>query len=363
MTENDAFIHYMVKNHANLSGLYYLLMSHKDLNGIKRDVENLPIDSKEDRKIYKLIKEYINKEQIIFDEEKMFFANLIRSNIKYTNVWKDDYPKRLLNLIDPPSMIYYKGNLPDENKFSVSIVGARECSDYGKRVALEFSGELAYNGVQIISGMARGVDGYAHRAAIRVGGSTYGILGTGVDIEYPTENHDIYRDIISNGGILSEFEPMEKPIGFHFPMRNRIISGLSDALLVVEARNKSGTLITVTQALEQGIEIYAVPGRISDGLSNGCNRLIQEGCNVALTPSDIIEGLKGIPNDLRGIEDDISANDVRLMECLRTNPSSFEEILIRKYFDGSEDELFEVLLNLQLNGKIYKDCDKYFINF
>ena len=157
-----------------------------------------------------------------------------------------------------------------------------------------FARELSISGVQIISGLARGIDGIAQRNSIKVGGSTFGVLGCGVDVIYPKENDDIFNDILINGGLLSEFEPGTQPLRQYFPSRNRIISGLSDIVLVVEARKRSGTYITVTQALEQGREVYAVPGRITDALSDGCNNLIASGAGVAVDPNAVLEELREI---------------------------------------------------------------------
>ena len=154
-----------------------------------------------------------------------------------------------------------------------------------------FAGELAAAGVQIISGMACGIDGIAQREALARGGKSFGILGCGTDICYPRENQDLYERLLEEGGIVSEHPEGTAPLARHFPTRNRIISALSDLVLVIEAREKSGTLITVDFALEQGKDVYALPGRINDPLSSGCNRLIHQGAGIALTPSDILEAL------------------------------------------------------------------------
>lgn len=204
---------------------------------------------------------------------------------------EEEYPKRLLEIPDYPFGLYYKGSLPKENLPCVSIIGARECSEYGRKCAELYGKILASYGVQIISGMARGVDGISQTAALEVGGTSFGILGSGVDVCYPRENSRLYEALIKEGGVISEFAPGTEAKSSFFPMRNRIISGLADILLVVEARKKSGTYITVCQALEQGKEIFAVPGRITDGLSDGCNRLIEAGAGIATDPVVILEAL------------------------------------------------------------------------
>lgn len=225
------------------------------------------------------------------DKSKMFYSDLIKRKIKWSLVTDEDYPSKLFSIPDPPTIIYYLGNLPKEDCISVAIIGARQCSDYGYKCATLFSECLSEAGVQIISGMARGVDGVSQRKAIETGGSTFGILGNGVDIVYPKENDDIFADICENGGLISEYEPGIPADKRHFPARNRIISALSDVILVIEAREKSGTLITVNQALEQGKEVYAVPGKITDNLSSGCNMLISEGAAAAISPQRMLSEL------------------------------------------------------------------------
>lgn len=211
---------------------------------------------------------------------------------------EEEYPGRLLEIPDYPFGLYYKGFLPQENLPCVSIIGARECSEYGRKCAEYFGKMLASYGVQIISGMARGVDGISQAAALSAGGASFGILGSGVDVCYPKENRELYEELIQKGGVISEFSPGTLAKSNFFPMRNRIISGMADILLVVEARKKSGTYITVCQALEQGKEIFAVPGRITDGLSDGCNRLIAEGAGMASDPMVILDALGCLAGNL-----------------------------------------------------------------
>lgn len=239
-----------------------------------------------------IIDKIIKDEDRLIDEARIFFSHLLARKIEWTHLTASDYPQRLLNIPDPPLMLFYKGRLPKENELSLAIVGARECSSYGEKVAGMFSKELSAEGVQIISGMARGIDGIAQRCAVDVSGSTFGVLGCGVDVVYPKENSDIFEKILDKGGLISEFEPGTQPLRRFFPLRNRLISGLSDAVLVVEARKRSGTYITVTQALEQGREVYAVPGRITDALSDGCNNLIASGAGIAVSPEDVLRELR-----------------------------------------------------------------------
>lgn len=202
------------------------------------------------------------------------------------------YPDCLKQINAAPKAIYVKGGLPDFSLPAVAIIGARECSAYGRKMAEWYGGILAENGVQIISGMAKGIDGIAQRAALHSGGRSFGVLGCGTGVCYPKENRDLYERLPLQGGLISEFSKDSPPIAAHFPRRNRIISAFSDIVLVVEAREKSGTLITVDFALEQGKEIFALPGRLNDGLSGGCNRLLFQGAGISLSPYDILEILE-----------------------------------------------------------------------
>jgi DNA processing protein len=192
----------------------------------------------------------------------------------------EHFPKRLLEIPGVPKSLYVIGALPQDDLPSVAIIGARDCTEYGKHVARHLGQRMAQAGVQVISGMAKGIDGISQAAALEAGGSSYGVLGCGVDICYPRENERLFEQIPKCGGIISEYPPGTMPAAGLFPLRNRIISALCDILLVMEAREKSGTLITVDMALEQGKEIRVLPGRVDDVLSKGCNRLISQGADI-----------------------------------------------------------------------------------
>lgn len=203
------------------------------------------------------------------------------------------YPELLRQTKNAPKQLYVRGRLPDESLPAVAIIGARSCSSYGREMAQWFAAELAAAGVQIISGMARGIDGIAQRAALEAGGESFGVLGCGTDICYPAENRELYEQLIARGGLITEHPKGTMPLPMHFPSRNRIISALADCVLVVEAKEKSGTLITVDFALEQGRDVFALPGRLSDTLSCGCNRLLRQGAGLVLSPSELLEVLTG----------------------------------------------------------------------
>lgn len=200
-----------------------------------------------------------------------------------------EYPERLKEIQGAPAELYVLGRMPEEDRPAVAIIGARDCSEYGRYVASGLGAALARCGIQVISGMARGIDGIGQEAALDAGGSSFAVLGSGVDVCYPAGNRRLYEKLKLGGGILSEYPPGTPPLSHHFPPRNRIVSGLSDVVVVVEAREKSGTLITVDMALEQGREVYVVPGRVTDSLSAGCNRLLKLGAGILLDEGEFLE--------------------------------------------------------------------------
>lgn len=212
---------------------------------------------------------------------------LKRLDMRCTTWFSPEYPVLCRHLYDPPKRLFYRGELPQE-QLCMAVVGARDCSVYGRENAKRFASALAAAGVGIISGMARGIDGWAHQGALEGGGRTYAVLGNSAEICYPAEHARLYRSILKRGGILSEYPPGTKAAPGFFPMRNRIISALSKGVLVVEARKRSGSLITAEQALDQGKDVFVIPGRIGDTLSEGCNNLIREGAVLVTTPEDIL---------------------------------------------------------------------------
>lgn len=225
------------------------------------------------------------------------------------------YPGRLKNIPDAPYGLFYKGRLPEEEQLSVAIIGARDCSEYGSYVAAELGRYLGEQGVQIVSGMARGIDGIGQEAALSAGGASFGVLGCGVDICYPTRNRKLYEKLIKQGGVLSTHPPGTPAKTQHFPPRNRIVSGLADAVVVIEARNKSGTLITVDMALEQGKEVYVVPGRVTDRLSDGCNRLLKQGAGVVISPCDFYEEILSVWETKKGLRKERKQSDGEIRAC------------------------------------------------
>ena len=219
------------------------------------------------------------------------YGRLADRGIRFVTAGEDGYPGKLAAIPDAPFAIYYAGRLPDDAGKTIAVIGARNCSEYGKAMARQFGEALAGAGVQVVSGMARGIDGIGQQAALDAGGYSLGVLGCGVDICYPPDNKMLYERLIEQGGICSEYPPGIEPRAMLFPPRNRIISGLCDGVLVVEAKERSGTLITVDMALEQGREVYVLPGRVTDTLSRGCNRLIRQGAEIIISPEELLQEL------------------------------------------------------------------------
>ena len=234
---------------------------------------------------------------IILVGDEVNINNIAKTNkidlgdIKIINISDDNYPAKLKNIYAPPITIFAKGDISLLSSKAIAIVGSREPSKYGIYVAEKFSKELSKEGIAIVSGLAKGIDTFAHVGALSSFGKTIAVLGSGIDVVYPKENAKYYREISEKGLIISEYIVGTAPESKNFPQRNRIISGLSDGVLVVEARKNSGTMITTDFALEQGKELYVIPGNITSNLSAGTNNLIKEGAKLVTDVYEILEDL------------------------------------------------------------------------
>lgn len=267
------------------------------------------------KEIYNASEKFIKATNILTDKDIQYFSEskhdiglydnylkMIKDGIRMITIEDKEYPQRLINIYNRPVCIYLLGKLPEEIVPSVAIVGARACSEYGRNVAYNLAKQLTLAGVNVVSGMARGIDTAAHKGAIEMNpevvndranmGKTFAILAGGVDICYPRQNIELYMQIKERGAIISEYAPGTQHMSNHFPLRNRIISGLSDVVVVVEAREKSGSLITVDMALEQNKQVMVVPGRITDNLSKGCNGLIKQGAGIVCNVNDVLDVLR-----------------------------------------------------------------------
>lgn len=278
------------------------------------------------------------------------------------NSFEEKYPKRLQVYENMPKTIYIKGRLPQENVKTVAIVGARVCSHYGAYQAYRFAKELVQQGVQIISGLAKGIDTNAHKGALDGGGTTYAVLGCGVDVCYPKQNQRLYEEIIKKGGVLSEFDNQTPPFAGNFPRRNRIISGLADLVLVVEAKKKSGSLITANYALEQGKAVFAVPGRIDDALSEGSNLLIADGAGIANSVESILSELQILPKKKEDFFHKskiwLASHEEMVYSCLDLHPKNLEDIV--REIPLSAREITGLLLKLELKGLIEEPVKNYY---
>ncbi len=231
-----------------------------------------------------------SKEEKDKDILKRYLEYMQKHDINIINIYDKEYPKKLKQISNPPVVLYIKGNKEILSDRAIGVIGCRLCSEYGKITASHISYDLAKNDICVISGLARGIDTYAHMGALAAKGKTIAVVGNGLDTVYPSENEALFNKIIETGGaIISEYVVGTKPEAKNFPARNRIISGLSDGIAVIEARERSGTFITVDFALEQGKNIYAVPGNITSFSSEGTNELIKQGAKMLTNIKDILE--------------------------------------------------------------------------
>jgi len=244
-------------------------------------------------KNYNLPIELIDKlsSEKIKDEAKYDYEFCEKENIKLVDFTSEKYPNNLLNTSSPPVLLYYKGELIPNDEISISIVGSRKFSEYGKACTKKFSYELSSCKVTVVSGMAYGIDSFAHSYTLEANGRTIAILGSGIDIIYPSINKKLYYDIIENGAVISEFPLHTPPNPKNFPIRNRIVAGISLGTLVIEANKRSGTMITARLAAEAGRNVYSIPGQIFTPSSYGTNLLIKDGAKIVTSSEDIIEDI------------------------------------------------------------------------
>ena len=285
--------------------------------------------------------------------------------IPFTN---PNYPARLRTIADPPPFLYVKGNILTADDKAVAIVGSRSASEYGRRVARDLARGLASLGFTVVSGMARGIDGSAHESALQAGGRTFAVLGSGVERAYPPEHEILYRRISESGAVISELPIGTRPMAFNFPARNRLISGLSLGVVVVEATEKSGSLITATLAVEQGREVFAVPGEVGSSRSRGAHRLIRQGAKLVESVDDIIEEIAPQLLDRTGsatqraprvLPQNASDATRTIFALLQENTLQVDQVIERTGMSAAQ--VLETLLDLelqgllrQLPGKIYR---------
>ncbi len=304
------------------------------------------------------------------DEKKIIesYKNLKNKNIKYIARIDKEFPEQLYNVYPVPFGIYLKGSLPSK-ALSIAIIGARAATPYGKEIAKMFSKELSRYGVNIISGLATGIDGRAHIGALDMKGYTLGILGGGIDSLYPRENYRLYEAMEGTGGIISEYGVGFKPKSRWFPERNRLISGMAEGILVVEAKVKSGSLITIDLGMEQGKNIYAIPGKIGDKNSEGCNNIIKQGAKLVTSVEEILEDFYQYENivklgnrseaKMEAVEKSLANEEKIVYSFIRLEPKHVDDII--NYMDLPIQEVTNILFTLEIKGYIKQVTKNYYI--
>ena len=323
------------------------------------------------KKVKHLLRE--NQKENILDSIKNYNISkeweiLQKRKIEVLGLLEKTYPEKLSQINDSPPVLYCKGKKEILNKPSVAVVGARGCSNYGSLMAKELGRQLAAMGIVVVSGMARGVDSICQTACLESGGESIGVLGSGVEVCYPPENKWLFEELQIKGALVSENLPYTKPTPGLFPLRNRIISGLADIVVVVQAREKSGTLITVDMALEQGKEVYAIPGRITDELSKGCNRLLKQGAGMIYSIEDFLMEIcpqlqVKYEREREEIAPNLSVEEKAVLKIVDVTYKTMEEIyneMKKEYTSITIVRLMELLLDLQIKQMLKEEGGYYF---
>jgi DNA processing protein len=334
----------------NLIGISYI-----KLKKILEELNNVEEIFKQDTKklielgLTKNIAEKIERwEELPIKEEIKYIES---EGINILTINDPAYPVLLKEIYDPPFLFYYKGKI-NFNDISISIVGTRNPSLYGLKMAEKFAFELASYNFTIVSGLARGIDTSAHAGALRANGKTIGVMGSGFKNFYPPENKKLEKDIIKNGAIITEFPSYTLPEKYNFPKRNRIISGLSKGLIVIEAGPRSGALITANFALEQGRDVFALPGRVDTLYSKGTNRLLKDGAILIEDVKDVLEAMNIEVKNKEKIENktiSVTGEEKKILDAIE-QVSNLEELLIKTKIEPNK--LLYILTELQIKGLI-----------
>ena len=280
-------------------------------------------------------------------------TRLEKASVKVLTWQSPEYPERLRHIYHPPPVLYLRGSLTLADEWSVAVVGTRRATVYGKEAARHIASELARTGVTVVSGMARGIDATAHKAALDSGGRTIAVLGSGVDVAYPAENRHLMLRVIEQGALLSEYALGTPPEASNFPPRNRLISGLVQGVVIVEAAERSGALITADYAVEQGRDVFAVPGNMFNRNSVGCNRLIQQGAKLVLSVDDILEELNltmvAQQQELQAVVPE-NETESQVLDLLSSDPLHVDEIVRRTALPVSK--VSSTLALMELKGMV-----------
>ena len=310
-----------------------------------------------DRKTILLLRQQPDEEAVRYQ-----LRRLSEGDVRCISLWDETYPAPLKDIADPPLVLFCRGAFPEHWQNCVAVVGTRNPTGYGRSVTLELVRGLIRAGVAVVSGMARGIDSIAHECCIREGGITHAVLGCGVDRVYPAENRPLYRSIVQRGNLLSEFLLGTGPDAPNFPRRNRIISGLCRAVLVVEAGRKSGALITADYALDQNREVLAVPGNITVPQSEGPNYLISQGARMVCRGEDILEELQGLAGPVAPalpVLPDLPAQELEIWENLSRTPMHVDQLVLA--LDRSPAVILAALLRMELRGLVRQLSGKRFV--
>lgn len=302
------------------------------------------------------------RDEIIIKRDKTYFDNVMenieKNDVKLLTILDEEFPQNLKYIYNCPKVLYVKGDMLKKQEHMIAVVGSRKATAYGKHITQKLSNDLLDLGITLVSGMAKGVDTEVHISAIKKNKRNIAVLGCGVDVIYPKSNKYIYDKIIENGSVISEFPLGTEPLRYNFPQRNRIISGLSSGVLIVEANEKSGSLITATHAAEQGKEVFAVPGNINSIYSRGTNLLIKDGAKVVLGVEDIIEEIrefKNIKNEKEKIKIDysgLSKDEVKIISCIEEEPIHTDLICLKT--NMSISNVNSILTILEMKGIVKK---------
>jgi DNA processing protein len=293
------------------------------------------------------------------------FEEFLKSEARVITFYDHEYPSWLKNIYDPPFVLFYRGKFPKEEDICVGMVGSRKATAYGRLMAETLAQGLAEKGVWVVSGMARGIDTFSHQGCLKAGGRTIAVLGSGIDVIYPRENRGLYEKIITSGLVVSEFPLGTPPLPQNFPARNRIISGLSRGVIVVEAAEKSGSLITVDFALEQGRDVFALPGPVTSPLSRGTHKLIRQGAKLVETADDILEeyfeNYSGeVEKEKQGFDlFTFSQRERDILELLLTGSIHFDDLVRQSGLNPAE--LASLLTQWEIKGLVKQTPGKYYI--
>ena len=337
------------------SRLRKIIAENKNILG-EEDFIDILIDKKKVRE-----EEFLNSNKpFLFNKQLGILKN---EKVKMITILDRDYPKNLKKLEDAPPILYCRGEILPEDSNAVSIVGTRRATEYGKNVARTLGKKLSELGVTVISGMAMGIDTQAHIGALEAGGRTLAIMGTGIDLIYPASNRNLASKIVERGALLTELPPLSPPLPYHFPARNRIISGLSKAVIAVEAAERSGVFSTVRWALEYGRDVYALPGDINRKVSEGTNKLIKEGAIPLTSYKDILENtalkIKGTKKKDKKKAPELNETEKLIYKVLELTPKSTDNLAGETGLDPQT--IMTAMALLELKGLSREVSGKRFI--